>query len=493
MQCQYTMARGTTDIDATRARLSRIVEHRIPQRCGRLIDDFDLDAGAVYRINRLQLRTWVDVRGMDDAVIAGRWAALLAGALQRELATGRSDNVRYFESPVAYVAAFLAELPSGTAWRRWWFDEFRFLEPVPPGEVVVRLLVHRPDWIAPVLADLAAERRLEPVMRLLDAARAERLWHAASAPAGDPEPALVERLVPYARHVTSTRSDVASRTRSCLVVWAHLARSAPGLTAATGAKSAVERLVDVRTLVRRRPDLAERLVAGPNDRTTAELLRAEHLPAPGDELTRLVEMLAVDEWLRSPVGGVALVLPALAALGVWPAWERGVGRERACDYVFVVLLKVLGRTRALLALGDELLAAVSGCEAAPIADARLPVDEDLGDPEWRAGLPTADDAHLGPLGAGFPWLAPSLDVALSAVAHAAARQTASRLGRFADSSLPYLASVFFAQPAELDRARRVVTIDGGVLRTVIEMAGLIGTPIALPWLREPLVIEIGGS
>ena len=168
----------------------------------------------------------------------------------------------------------------------------------------------------------------------------------------------------------------------------------------------------------------------------------------------------------------------------------------ANDYVFIVLLKVLGRGRAVLALGDEFLAAVSGCDAPPVADARQPPAVDAGPPAWSIDVPRParpdEHSHLSLRGIGFAWLTPSLDDALSAAALAAVRATSARFGRFAGSGIDYLASVFFAQPASFAPASRTVTFDGGVLRSMPGLAGFTDVPIDFPWFEDPVRFEIGG-
>lgn len=497
MHCSYTMARGTTDVAATAARLGRILEGRLPNRCGRMIDELLPDDDAVYRINRVRLRTWVDVRGMSDDVIAGRWAASMVGALRRELADGRPSNIVRFDSPRDFLAEFIAELPGGLAWKRWWFEEFHALRTVAPGEVIVRLLSARPAWIAPVLARLAAERRVTSVIESLDWSQAERLWHAASGDLGEPSSAVLARVAMHVRHASfEIAVERTKRARARLSVWAEIAHAEPAVLDSPGVKVAVSRLVDALVLTRRRPDLVARILTAPLDAATKAALEAEHF----HELAELTELVAAvaggPSTIRSPVGGAALVLPALAGLGYWEAWAAaGIGQ--ASDYVFLVLLKVLGRRRAVLALGDPLLAALAGCPAPPVADARLAPAVDRGRPEWaarpRRPADAAEQSHLRLTDIGFAWLTPSLDAALSDVASAAVRTTSARFGRFADSSLEYLASVFFAQPATFRPESNTVAFDGGVLRSVLSLTGLTEVPVQLPWLAAPVRFEIGGS
>jgi hypothetical protein len=497
MHCRYAMTRGATDVAATAARLGRVVEHRVPNRCATLIDELLPDDDTVYRINRLRLRTWVDVRGMSDDVIAGRWAATLVGALRLELASGQVSNVVRFDSPRDFVAEFIAELPSGSAWKRWWFEEFHALRSVEPGEVVVRLLSARPAWIAPVLARLDVERRMLPVIESLDRSQAERLWHVASADVGEPSSAVLAQV---AVHVRSASFEVAvertKRARARLAVWAEIANAEPALLETSGVKAAVSRLVDSLVLSRRQPALAVRLMSGPLDATTKALLGDEQFYELAERSELLTAVAGGTGTIRSPFGGAALVLPALAELGCWEAWVDA-GIEPASDYVFLVLLKVLGRRRAVLALGDPLLAALAGCQAAPVADARLPPSVDRGRPDWAVPLlaraDAAEQSHLRLGDIGFAWLTPSLDAALSDIALAAVRATSAQFGRFDKSSLDYLASVFFAQPATFRPTSNTVAFEGGVLRAVLRLAGLIDEPVALPWLASPLHLEVGGA
>ena len=99
---------------------------------------------------------------------------------------------------------------------------------------------------------------------------------------------------------------------------------------------------------------------------------------------RLSQLLA----LASPVGSVFLLAPALAETGLWPRWLREVGEEAARRYLFVVALKALGRERAPLHLGDQMLAAFAGLEAPPVADRRRAPAPDGPAGDWVHDLPS---------------------------------------------------------------------------------------------------------
>jgi len=99
----------------------------------------------------------------DDGQIAVQMARRLALALADTVAKGAS---LHFHDRAEYLAAFLVALADGTAFSRWWFDEFDGLKPlsastalrtvlINEGEVgVAALLSLTPSSLVPVLACL---------------------------------------------------------------------------------------------------------------------------------------------------------------------------------------------------------------------------------------------------------------------------------------------------------------------------------------------------
>jgi hypothetical protein len=158
--------------------------------------------------------------------------------------------------------------------------------------------------------------------------------------------------------------------------------------------------------------------------------------------------------LASPIGGVALLLPALVESGLWRVWSAVDGVEAAHWYLYYVMLKALGRDQAQVAHSDPLLAALAGVEDLPPLE---PSDLAI---LWRGALqdlshrwsgtgqplPDADHFQLGPA-----WLPPELDAALSTVGSLVLRRLAKGLAGFATAGPAYLARQLLIQPAELLR------------------------------------------
>jgi hypothetical protein len=118
---------------------------------------------------------------------------------------------------------------------------------------------------------------------------------------------------------------------------------------------------------------------------------------------------------------------------------------------------------------------------------------DLTQPEQEALMAEVLHLQLGQR-LGYPWLTPTLDAALSAVASLMLRRTAARLPRFHRSSPAYLARQFLAQPAALQPGTETLTIrlSGGPLSMVLKMASLPET-LAVPWLPQPLQFMLPGG
>lgn len=428
--CRINLPAGLESPGPARDRLARIAERDLPAVCAEALAAMAGEGDAVYRIRDLHLDLWVDLQGMDEAEIARRWGRLLAGSVLRAMRRGGPQQVRRFDSPRRFVAAFLRDLLDGRAWNQWCYAEFRRLQRLPVPAIAVQLLAARPEWIAPLLAELAITGHAERLIVRWRGEQIAQLWAAlgfADAPALDlPEaeiaPLLAELAELWPRTALSACADAESRARDRMRLWLALTIEKPALTHRPAAGGLVRALVDLAVLLRAEPDLApvllmasglypaalRRIGAGPLADAASWLAGASSTEPSRVRLAWLAEVVStharprvteavasglearlhvITAPLTSPVGSVFLLVPALAELGLWECWLAELGEETARRCLFVVALKALGRERATLLLADRLLAAFAGLDEPPAADARLPLEADGPPGDWAAALP----------------------------------------------------------------------------------------------------------
>lgn len=610
LTCQVNLPAGMENPGLARDRIGRIARTNLAGVCGEVLAQLPADGDALYRIRHLHLDLWVDLKGMSEADIARRWGRLLAGSAMRAMARSSPSQVMRFESAQHFVASFLRDLIDGRAWHRWYYEEFKLLEPLSVPRLAVELLLPRPHWIAPTLLELAVSGHAERLIERWDVGDIELLWQAL----GFPGTALLSSgragVLPHdlvqAWNSASLSGGVdgSARARDRLRLWLSLAARNRSQAHDARVAGIIQALVDLAALLRDEPELGplllmesepypallRRMAGGPVASVVGWLPGTAATAAGRNALRQVVELVQarVDARparsrglpgqadaeapsalgppaLTSPVAGAFLLAPAMAETGLWGRWLDEAGEEAARRYLFVVALKALGRQRAPLHLGDRLLAAFAGLETPPVADLRRPPQPDGFPGPWVQDLPSlaarwypvhqrrlraasvagiqvlrdeaagcwlaarpVPDSEAGPLlghwpgtdvdpdqvqldlardelgrmeaearhlqlgrNLGYPWLTPSLDAALSAVASLVLRRTAARLPRFDQASPAYLASQFLAQPASLRTSPDawIVQLSGGPLAVVLHLASL-PEALEVPWLPLPLRLTL---
>ena len=555
LECAISLPPGLEHPGAAAEQLRRVAERSLAGASAAALAHLPRGDDAVYRIRRLDIELWVDPQAMSESEIAARWGAQLARAITAAVAGGGSRQVVCFASALDYVRAFLVDLLAGRAWSKWYYQEFRPLRSLPAEAVALQLCLARPEWIAPLLTELGDE-----LIERWTRAEIERLWRVLGLPTradgGGASAESVRALLALRPRSSGASAD--ARARDALRLWLAFAAARPDAARDPRWSACIHALIDVLALLRLEPEagpllamrsppypaLRRRIAGGPLADTLAwldaadpQLLADAAAGAPGPAA------------LVSSVGGVVLLLPALAELGLWERWCDEVGSATGRRWLFALALKALGQERAPLLLGDALLAALAGLSAVPVADARQPQDEDRSPGAWVEALPElaarwypahtrdvracevdgvrivrdaaaghwlaagrsheqggvrpalireraeceAEAAHFG-LGRslGFPWLTPSLDAALCVVASLALRRTAARLPGLVRSSPAYVAQRFLATPASFDPLTMTARLQGGPLAVVLGLADLPWT-VRVPWLARPVTITMRGT
>lgn len=295
LRCRYR-THGPALAPAVFARLDRVAAERLPTELDPTLSEFSAD-GAVYIVRRVHARTTVNPAAAADPVLAHRWGRDLARSVARAIIHDPGDgaNVVRFASEAEFVAAFVADLLTGTAWQRWYFGAFARHRHQPAARAIETLLAeHRHDLPA-ILAALARRDMLESLLATIDA-RVLSLSNAASGhPDGSPDVQGWRPLLAAATHLIST-----------LDLWAAAAPEATALLhrwAATGHEQ---------------PDWRDR--AALTDTVTAIirwLVRTGLARTPGpDHHTRLDAAMAGLDWLDLPRLTAALTIPPTGDAGL---------------------------------------------------------------------------------------------------------------------------------------------------------------------------------
>lgn len=434
------------------AGLDRDLRDRLPTSCAAALAEALPDSEGLVVINRLDLGVGL----MDRADAGRRLGSLCARAISRgvaralagELGPGR---VARYRSRDDYWACFLYDLARGAAAERWQYQSLARLWTAPVG-AAFQAARESGVPVSGVLAALAHRGRLGLVAAALtepEAAAIIDLWETGPGPATPPSATDVLSALaqPEAARLGAAAlalflagtlaagwdgeplgAESTRVVREAAIV-AVARRSLPG-SAASSRRALLGRggrvAAAVTALESRAPELAERILGGPESVVSAA-------PTAEGEVT--------------PFGGVFLLLPALAELD---RKERLPAAGR-----FLVLIKCLPPESRLTAWYDPALCLAAGTEAPPrLADLRA-----LGAPP-RPGRTWAG------------WAA--------AVLHAFAR----RLPRFERSSPGYVMSNFVVGSAVygVDDEGVWATLPQVPLRLVLRLSGWPGGEHVISWL-----------
>ena len=114
-----------------RDRLDAVIERELPRTLARAFDSwFSESDQSIWIIRQLNIETAVNVAGEPEQ-ISRVFAAELARRLSAAFQDGNQDNVRHFRNRAEYLASFLSDLASGTAWSQWYYESFAGLKALP--------------------------------------------------------------------------------------------------------------------------------------------------------------------------------------------------------------------------------------------------------------------------------------------------------------------------------------------------------------------------
>jgi hypothetical protein len=522
----YLVPPGHPEPQQVRWQLDRVARTRLDAALGRaLAEVFDADEDLVCVIDELEVDIALDVDGDEDA-LAAAWAQAIAAAIRAAVDDPPAGNgVRVFASGTDLLAAFLADMAAGRAWERGCYAAFDGLRVLPSQATIREALGRDPETARAALVQLASEQRLEPVLRALGGREAERVA-AALAAGGTATPAAVEAVLDVWPEVRGGRPergrppDAADALRLAALAAgeadpASVVAAALALVAIEAAHSAGEEVraeALLQELARHDLRLAEEVEeavspaaarAAPGafvgtayagvflllqglldldaDRVLAALAPEEPSVAPL-RLALLARCLgtpdaAADPGVRIAAGGEEELEAEPVGDGWGPAQrlllERLVRLGRA-DGRRLLLERVEGGELVLVrdAERDAWLALLDA-ETAEAQAVRIVTELFEREPEaveWSAEPCDLD----GPPGT------------LALLARAVLRELAVRLPGLDRSSPAYLRENFLVGPGMIHVDAEVVEVQlpPSPLRIVLQLAGVHGRPLAVPWLGE---------
>lgn len=186
-QVEYLVPRDHPSPERLRGRLDKTLGHSVPESLEHALTPYFGQSGEdVWLIRKLECDLDLDVDN-DPDLVARRWGTGIARVLVRVLEGAATEGVLHFPSWAAYLGRFLLDLVAGSAWRQWYYNEFRGLKALPISAAIRTAVLDEPDTGAVALTSLEARERYS-VLSALTAIEARRVLDglaAAAAPAGE--------------------------------------------------------------------------------------------------------------------------------------------------------------------------------------------------------------------------------------------------------------------------------------------------------------------
>lgn len=429
-------------------------------------------------------------------------------ALRRAIAAPSSDVV-WYPSRGSYLAAFLVDCCEGRAFGRWEYAEFEHLAGLPVSRAVTEAVVDEPVAALAALRTLSITDVTIVLRRLTGQDAGEVLSVLRSSVSGPDQPGGLHRAVPVLVDLLSAGALPDDHRVAALHIFvalvcddpsadpAGLERTARDLAAAVGAFS--------RCGDRERDALRRALSADATVPPAAwmAIVRSPDLSGfarwPTAERRQVVDLLTdaaqgtvrrpAGPELRTPLGGVFLLLPLLAELP-WreatDAWPPLAAVPAARAVAFLAVVGALGAERNLAAFRDPTLRLATG----------IPDDVSMDHlATWAGAVPTLATERLvevwdaRTIGWGTdarasaspdPYLTlalpftPPIRRALAVLSESLLRGLAQRLPGFSRSSPSYLWDNFlnFDALVRLEDERMVVECGKPPLDVVLSLAGI---------------------
>jgi hypothetical protein len=328
-----------------RDRLDGVIERELPQTLARAFDSWFSDNDpSIWIVQQLDVDFALNVGG-EPAQISRQFAAQLAYHLRKTLQDGDRNNVRHFRSRADYLASFLADLASGSAWSQWYYESFSGLKPLPMP-AALRTAICNDVATGKLALGLLPPVELQEVLKQLSSQDARRILERFA----EEETAFQETLC---------REVVAGAMSANLVGLIRLAdewRRALYLFIAAARETTQAGGAPLRDAAVAAAKLADRL-SGASVAESEKLIAAYARKAAPFRSPDAAAQMGAD-WRTTAFGEIFLLLPHLDELPLaestreWPDMDNAAALALAR---WLVLLKCCGRDRSARAFYDPLL------------------------------------------------------------------------------------------------------------------------------------------
>ncbi|MFZ0321981.1 MAG: hypothetical protein WAL56_22840 [Candidatus Sulfotelmatobacter sp.] len=397
-----------------RHRLDRAVD-RFSEGCAHCLGQtLDPQDPTVWRIRNLVMDFSLDAGAVNTEEIAHTWGQHLATRIQSTIAHGeQSDSILRFSNPAAYLTQFIFDLSEGTAWSKWYYEEFEDLRILSVSQAIRTAVLRQTPLAADVVLHLFFLNRLEDVLLKLTTHDAQSIYEAcfANASAGSPGGAdkwigILLELWNQSPLQYASRED--NRFHDSLRLFARTASRFLNALGNLQFKRALDRLLELGCILsaihsaRDLDSLIENLALG-NLKNATDLARHAGVSNPSAALSFFAQQMNGDahwagqaasiissgniqrkflnaanilegESLLSLFGGVFMLGPSLLQMRLGElteaASERCANPENAASLLrHLVCVKCLGRARALDSASDPAVRLFSGLTSASFSSA----------------------------------------------------------------------------------------------------------------------------
>jgi hypothetical protein len=329
-----------------RDRLDGIIERELPQTLARAFDSWFSDNDpSIWIVQQLNIDVALNLVG-EPARISRQFAAQLACHLSKALQEGDHNNVRHFRSRSDYLASFLADLASGSAWSQWYYESFSGLKPLPVP-AALRTAICNDVATGKLALAVLPPVELQQVLHQLSSQDARRILEQFAEEETAFEEALCREAVAGAMSANLVGlTRLADQWRRALYLFIVAARET---TQAGGAP--------LRDAVVAAAKLADRLSGAPAAEREKLIAAYARKGAPFRSPAEAAAQMGTD-WRTTAFGEIFLLLPCLDEMPLseatrdWPATD---GLAAVSLARWLVLLKCCGRGQSARAFYDPLL------------------------------------------------------------------------------------------------------------------------------------------
>src|SRR5690349_16851335 len=134
---------------------------------GRLEQTLKNDPG-VYILRNVDSRLSIgSLAAIHEEQPADLWVGRLATQVLNHLDAG-GDNLQHFEDQADYVAQFLVDLLTGSAWEKWYYGAFQEVRKFPLRQALLTVLRDNRPHVESILAGIHRREMLEKLLEHVD-------------------------------------------------------------------------------------------------------------------------------------------------------------------------------------------------------------------------------------------------------------------------------------------------------------------------------------